>query len=182
MPEVCFRISAVPGGGYWAVKPTEPITHQGSQSAPDMLSQLAGQMGLKFENNGVTAKLVNPYYPGNPWTQAWRIAKHAGAEMWVDRGTMAIAPGGQARGGDTITVSPSTGMIGYPMFREAAIIVRHEWNAAFAPGKQIQVTSDLTPACGTWRIRQMLIELEALVPKGKWQVTLDCDLVGKKPV
>jgi hypothetical protein len=49
-PQVCLRIHATPNGSYFSVKPVPPISKQGAQPASDMISSIAGQMGLKFEN------------------------------------------------------------------------------------------------------------------------------------
>jgi hypothetical protein len=168
-PQVCFRLHATPNGSYYSVMPVTPISKAGSQSASDMISTIAGQMGLKFENNGVK----NPYYPGNLWTQAWRMARHVGADLWVERGTMAIAPAGTARTNSPSTLAPPK-MVGYPAFADSGIVVKSYFNPSFSVGNEVTVTSSLTPACGSWHINQMLYELDCLLPHGKWFVTLQC--------
>jgi hypothetical protein len=155
MPQVCFRLEGTACGGYDAVKPVAPVSFSGSKDVTEMLQQLAGQMGLQFENNGVSTKLMNPYYPGNAWTQALRIAKHAG----VDGGGTTVAP-------------PK--MVGYPTFREAGLIVKSIWDPAYRTSQTITVQSSVTPACGTWLVNKLTHELDTLVPQGKWFTTMEC--------
>lgn len=181
MPQVCFRVFATPAGGYWAVKPTQPTSKSGPQPVAQMLQQLAQQMGLQFENNGVNTKLTNPYYPGSAWTQATRMARHANIEMVVDRGTMAIMPAGQPRQGGAVLISPQTGMVAYPGFREAAVVVKTLFNPAVKVNGLIQVQSDITPACGTWKVFHMVYELESKMPHGRWFQTIEANLVGQQP-
>ena len=60
MPLVSFRLNAIPGGHVWSMKPVPPISLSGPQDVAGMLSRLASQMGMNFENNGVNVKLTNP--------------------------------------------------------------------------------------------------------------------------
>jgi hypothetical protein len=113
------------------------------------VTTIAGQMGLQFENNGVNTKLMNPYYPGNLWTQAWRMARHVGADLWVERGIMAIAPAGTPRANSPSTLAPPK-MVGYPAFANSGIIVKSYFDPSFSVRNQVSVTS---PACGDWRRR-----------------------------
>jgi hypothetical protein len=174
MPQVCFRITAVPGGAFYAVQPVTPISLQGSQDVAQMLGKIAGQMGLSFENNGVNVKLSNPYYSGSPWGQAVAIARHANVEMVVDRGVLAISPNSQPRTtGGIPLISASTGMVGYPAFRQAVIVVRSLFNPAVQVNGQIQVQSTLTPANGTWMVFHIIYELECAMPHGRWYQTME---------
>ena len=168
MPQVCFRIVGMPGGGIDAVKPVDPISKSGTQDVAQLMSGIAGQMGLQFENNGVNVKLRNPYYSGSAWTQATRLARHANIEMVVEKGTLAITPAGQPRQGGAILLSPQTGMVGYPAFRQAAVIVRTIFNPDIKVNGQCTVQSDLTPANGTWFVYHYIAELDCLMPHGRW--------------
>ena len=173
MPQVAFRLTCSPGGGFHAMKPVTPITFQGPKKASDMLSQLAGQMGFSFENNGVNTMLTNPYYPGGmgAWSQAWRIARHANADLWVERGVMAVAPAGTSRTNSPSTLAPPK-MVGYPAFKESGVIAKSYFDPAYSVGNKVQITSSITPACGSWQIIQIIYELDCFLPHGKWFCTL----------
>ena len=171
MPDVCFRLTGSPGGGYHAAKPVPPTSKSGPQDASQMISTLAGQMGLKFENNGVSVKLKNPYYPGSAWNQALAIAQDANVHLFVERGTLAITPIGKTRPGN-VYISRETGMVGYPAFRQASVIVKALFNPAVSVGATMTIKSDLTPANGDWMIIQIIYELDAFMPHGRWFMTL----------
>ena len=127
------------------------------------------------ENNGVNTMLTNPYYPGNAWTQAWRIARHAGADLWVERGVMAVAPAGTSRTNSLPTLAPPA--MAFRISRPSKERWHHsrKWqhfDPAYSVGNTVQVTSSLTPACGKWNIIQLIYELDCFMPHGKWFVTL----------
>lgn len=167
MPNVCFRIVSSPGA-FEAIKPVPPTTHSGSADAAQMMSALAGQMGFQFENAGVDVKIANPYYPGTAWTQALQIARDGGFTVVYDKGTMVIVPPGKARQGDPFLISRDTGMVGYPAFNQAQVLVTALFNPVVKPQGYVQIESDLTAANGRWIVSRLEYELESFVPGGKW--------------
>ena len=173
MPDVCFRISSLPGV-FHAAKPIPPLTIKGSGDASQMMKSLAGQMDLAFEDAGVKVKFANPYYPGTAWTQALAIARDGGFDVGIDRGTMVITPPGKARNSDTVLISADTGMVGYPFFQQAFVLVRALYNPAVKYQGKVQIQSDLTPANGTWKVNRLEYQLESMMPHGKWFMVLEC--------
>lgn len=178
-PQVRFIVTANPGG-YHARKPVKPTTRQGAQQASDLASFITQAMGFKFENNNVNAIIRNPYLWGTYISQMRQLMKAADAEWIIDRGTLAIWPkGGSRMTGGTPVVKPPK-MIGYPMFSQAQLIVTTYFDPSIVPQGQIQVQSSLTPANGTWKIRQMSTELDGLTPHGRWQSVLTCVTPGQQ--
>ncbi len=167
MPEVAFRIQAKPGG-FDQVKPATPMSFKGSGDVAQMMGQVASKMGVGFENNGVSVKLANPYYAGSLFQQAANIARDAGIEWILDRGTLAISPPGKPRQGGTKLISPTTGLVGYPMFNENQVICQILFDPIVKFGGSVEIQSDLTAANGTWIVNQLTHYLDAEMPKGKW--------------
>ena len=172
MPEVCFRLRGAPTGGYYAAKQAPPTSLSGPQDVAGMMSKIAQQMGLQFENNGVSVKIKNPYYPNSLWNQAVSIAQDANVHLVVEKGVMAITPVGQPRDG-TIYLSRETGMVGYPAFRQAGVIAKALFNPSVGILRTMVIKSDLTPANGSWSIIHAVYELESNMPHGKWFMTLE---------
>lgn len=170
-PQVAFRISAHTGI-VDATTPTPVSSIQGSGDVALMLKELAGKMNMQLENNGVTAKLSNPYYTGSPMVQAKAIARDANINMIPDAGKLAIWPKNGSRNGSVPLISPQTGMIGYPTYTAYGIALRTIFNPSIIFGQKIKVESRLQPACGEWSIYQMDYDLEALVPRGKWEIAM----------
>lgn len=177
MPNVCFRVMAAPGA-FHAIKPVAPLSIKGSADVTGMMSGLAKQMGFGFENAGVNLKLANPYYAGTAWQQAVQIAKHAGVDMIVERNVMAIVPPDKTREGDAVLISAETGMVGYPAFNQANVLVRALFNPSVKYLGAIEVKSDLTPANGKWKVNRLEYELESLVPHGKWFMLMEGVMIG----
>lgn len=171
MPDTCLRVSAL-AGLFAAVKPVEPSSQRGSTDVATLMEQIAKKAELQFENNGVNVKLMNPYLPGSARQQAHLLAKAAGIEWIIDNGVLAIWPAGQSRRGGSPVISRETGMVGYPAYNQAGIEVTTRFDPAVRYGGQVEVKSDLTPACGTWTVVNLDYALEAEVPKGKWFTTL----------
>lgn len=178
MPQVCFRISAVPGGGYWAVAPADPVSKPGPQKVKPILEQLASQMGLTLEAKDIDVTLMNPYYGGSPWGQVQKIARHANLDIVAERGKLVVTKKGKKREGGPVEVSARTGMVGYPAFREATVIVTKLFDPSITCLSEIEIKSDLTPACGKWRVNHIIYELESQVPHGRWFQIMECTKSG----
>jgi hypothetical protein len=176
-PNVPFRVQGSPGT-FYSVKPATPLSIRGSADAAGMMSNLAGQMGLGFENNGVSVKLSNPYFGGSPWTQAMAIARHGNFDLIFEPNNMVISPRGQPRQGDAIVISPDTGMVGYPQFSQNFIIVRTLFNPAVKQLSLVEVQSQLKPANGKWQVKSIFYELESQTPNGKWFQVLELIATG----
>lgn len=176
MPQVCFRVYAAPGR-YYAMKPATALSIQGSADAAGLMQNLASQMEFGFENAGVNVRLSNPYFSGSLWTQALSIAKNGGFDMAVDRGTMVIVPADKTRDG-TFLISPQTGMAGYPSFNQANVVVTALFNPAVKYLGEIEIQSDLTAACGKWKVNRLEYQLEALVPNGRWFMIAEGVYIG----
>ncbi len=178
MPEVGFHVVAH-AGAINNFLPATPTSFKGSADVATLMGQLASSMGLGFENNNVSVKVSNPYLPGNYRQQMLGLARMAGIEAYIHKNTLIILPPGQSRSGSTTTmISPQTGMVGYPAFNQAGIIVTTLFVATLEPFTSINVQSDLTPACGTWNIYNMDLTLDSMVPHGRWFAILSASRVN----
>jgi len=177
MPEVNFRLMAY-AGLYGAVQPAQPTSFSSTSiDVAGAMQTLAGQMGLSFENSGVTTKLASCYLWGSPREQVKDIADQAGIQWTIDNNTLAIWPTGQTRSG-TVIVSPETGMIGYPTFSQSNVNIRTRFNPDLKIGSKVTVQSSLTPACGDWVVINVNHDIEAQVPHGKWQSSFQASTLG----
>jgi hypothetical protein len=170
MPDVPF-VFVCQAGIIDSVVPATPSSFTGVTDVATMMSGYARLMNKQFENNGVTAKLSNPYYGGNVWQQVQQAARDANINAEIVNGgtTLAIWPVGQSRNITIPLISPQTGMIGYPGFAgNGFLVVRHVFNPLVAYGGQIQVQSSLPQANKTWVVKKLDLNLDSLVPKGEW--------------
>jgi len=169
MPNVCFHVSAFVRG-FDTLKPADAITLKGPVDVAQALSSLAGKMSpvLQFENNGVDVKLPDTYLPGTMLEKIQKLAEAAHIEYIVDDDTLAIWPKGSTRKGNVLTVSASTGMIGYPSFTGYGIVVSTLYDPRLKFGAMVEIQSSLKAASKKWRIFTLTYELESEMPGGNW--------------
>lgn len=167
MPEVIFNVNA--GTGYLQrIKPVPPTSYNGLADVATIMKSLATQNDLNFTNDGVTAQLIDPYFPGTAEAQMDACAKAAGINWTISNNTLAIWPKNGARGQLIPIISPDTGMIGYPTFTQSGIQVTLLYSPSINFGQKIQVESSLTGANKVWRIQTIAHSLESETPGGAW--------------
>ncbi|QPF81681.1 hypothetical protein IC762_17820 [Bradyrhizobium genosp. L] len=158
-----------------------PTTFNGSTPVSTVMSGLARQMNVGFENNGVDSTLSNPYYRGSLTQQMRQCAKDAGINAEIVNGNvLAIWPKFGSR--DTqniplIAAPPDGGMIGFPSFTQQGILVRNIFNPNISFGGKVQVqTSEeaVQKANGTWTVYKLDMALDAQLPHGKWEMAAYC--------
>lgn len=172
-PDAPMRITANAAAAFSAVTGT-PASYNGKVDVALAMQAVAQQMGLTFENNGVTSKLSNSYLWGSPRDQYNAIREHADIYATIDRGVMAIWPKFKNRSGQPITIQPSDGtLIDYPAYTATGVMLQAFYNSGFSIGKQVTVKgSQLTPVNTTWNVYSIDHILESQTPGGKWDSKL----------
>ncbi len=179
-PNVAFIIQANSTGDI-QLKPTSPVTFNGSVSAETALKQIIKPTGLTLENSGVDTKLSNPYFPGTAMQQIESVCRAADCFYYIDsiKKVLAIWPKDKSRKTDNIVeISPATGMISYPTFEQAVVKVRTLFDPALhapvyaQPGTKIKIISQLKAASGIWTINKISYLLASELPNGPWELML----------
>lgn len=176
-PDAPFQIEAFTAL-FEAVKPADPQSFGEGTKVATIMENLAGQMGLTFENNGVDAVLSYPYLYGSARNQAQSAADQAGINMVIDDKKLAIWPKGGSRSGEAAEVSPETGMIGYPTYTSKGVEVRTLFNPAIVYGAKINVKSDLQAASGEWVAFALTYDLHSETPGGQWEIKIEAARPG----
>lgn len=177
-PNVSFEITAF--GGYdLMMNPVPPSSFSGAANVAQIMTDLASQGRMGFENNGVASVLSNPYFPGTLMQQIRSCARAANISYFIDpkkgpNGTLAIWPKNGFRGGPATPVSAQTGMIGYPRYTAQGIDVDMLFNPTLLFGSQINVTSMLAPACGLWNVYSLNHSIESITRNGDWITSVSC--------
>jgi hypothetical protein len=163
-----------------AMRPLPPTSFPGTADAGVIASGIASAMLLNFENGGVDTKLSNAYYPGTGMQQIDALARHAVFEYFLDdtTNTLAIWPKGGNRGGEVPEINVNTGMVGYPTHTQNGINIKTLFNPNIVFGRNVNVTSTLTPANGRWTVYAVTHELESETLEGAWFTTARCNVVG----
>lgn len=179
MPDVPFYVVAQ-AGLINQVQTTSPNynSYTGSTDVATIMQTLAGQMGLSFENKGVSAKVDSPYLFGAPRVRVRKLADMAGINWIIENNTLAIWPTNTARGDSGVTISPQTNLVSYPTFTEYGVLVKTRFEKPVRYGDNVTIKSDLQPACGSWSVRLLDYDLAARMPRGHWFLSLGCVEAG----
>ena len=149
--------------------PAPPTSYPSTADVAAIMEHLAGQMGLKFENNLPNPIILSkPYFPGTYRDQAMRCADAAGINWLIDNGTLAIWPRYGSRHGEYPVISPQTGLIGYPAYSEMGISVNSIFNPFLRLGETVEVRSSLPFANGRWIMFNLQHNLESETIGGQW--------------
>jgi hypothetical protein len=180
MPEVAFHVEAQVGAFEQVVAAT-PISINGSADVVELMKGLASQMGLSFENNGISNnKIASPYLYGAPIEQASMVARAAGINWFIDGDVLAIWPRNGSRGGTIPLVSPDTGLVGYPNFTSYGIALKTLFNPQIRANAEIKVETSLENVAtlngnGIWTVYSLDHELESISPHGgRWFSNMLC--------
>jgi hypothetical protein len=180
-PDVYLHIEAQ-AGFFEQTALSEPTSYKGSADAGSILGRLASGLGYTFENNGVDVKLSDPYFAGSAMEQVKEIVQAAGIEWILDGQTLAIWPKGATRESYMPTISPETGLIGYPTFDQLGVGFRTLFNPSIRFGGKINVETSVTRAAGVRKVVGVSHSLSAQMPGGPWYSDIRCTESGLVPV
>lgn len=171
MPDVFLEIQAQ-SAYFNQLQPVPPSSFKGAVDVATLMAQLAGSMGLTFENNGVLVQLSNPYFPNTALEQVKALAVAAGIDLYVDNKTLAITPRNTPRGTLIPEISAQTGMIGYPTFDGIGINLKVYFNPSITFGGSVKVVTPITQAAGQFIVVSIAHRLESEKPGGVWFSTV----------
>jgi hypothetical protein len=171
MPDVCLVINSQ-AAYFDQLRTTSPVSFSGSIDVATVMAQLARAMGKTFENNGVDIQLSDLYLVNSPMEQARDLAKQAGIVLIEDNGVLAIMPPNTPRGSLIPKISPQSGIIGYPTFDGAGVIVQVLFNPAITFFGRFELITDQVRAAGVWYATSISHNLESEKPDGMWFSTI----------
>lgn len=161
------------------LRPVAPTSYPGAVSAASAIQAMATVGGFNFQNDGVTAVLSSPYFPGTVWQQVQSAVRGANCFAFLDdtTNTLVIWPkNAPTPPTATLTVSPQTGMIGYPKFQQRTIIVRMTFSPQYVvrPSLTLLVRSSLAAANNArLRVTSVAYDLASQMPDGPWEATIE---------
>ena len=168
-PETQFKINAEVG--FWGrVTAQGPTVINGTQDVASFIAEQAGKAELTFTNEGVNAKIKDCVFNGSPINQARQAAEQVGADLVIDDSEMILLPKNGNRQGDAVLLSPSSGMLGYPVISGDGIEVKTVFNPALRFAGLFVLESIVPKASGTWRAIKLSHKLSANDPSdGSWE-------------
>lgn len=175
-PEVPFKFECLSGSAENAI-PFPASSFTGGTDVATILSSIAKKNGWGFENNGVTAKLANPYLSGSALEQVHKVAAAARINHVLINNILAIWPRYGARAGlgiPLIAPKPVGQMVGYPSYTQQGILVKTLFDPRLSMGGQFKLQTSLpqTSKSGLWNIYKLDQALDEKLPKGQWMSTV----------
>ena len=150
-------------------KPGKPLSFPQGADVATVMSGFAAQMNLTFTNDGVTTQLSpGSYFWGSPRDMAAQCAKNANILWTIDDNTLAIWPQTGVRNGPVPVIGPTTGLVGYPRWSSAGVILKSLYNPNLIMGGSLQLQTSLTRAQGVWRVMSLAHSLTSITPGGDW--------------
>jgi hypothetical protein len=170
IPNVPLRVQARVLG-FDSLNPATPTSYTGAASVSNIVRAIASKLGYVVEDNGVNVNLSNPYFGGTLVDQLRAVASQAGIDVYTEGNVIAICPKGAPRQQQSFSLSPTSGLVGYPKldYARGYVHVKALYNSAFRFGGPIKVQdSDVPMANGSWVIGTITHELDSLMPNGRW--------------
>lgn len=168
-PDVPFMADAR-SGIVSSLAPSQAKSYPGPQKVSVVMAELAKEMNLTLENNGVESTLTDQYLGGTPLQKVQTIASASRIQYWYlpEQGVLSIAPMNYPRPGPPVAYNIDSGLVGWPVKLHNGI----GFTALFVPqvfhGCRITMESSV-PACnGDWYIISMSHRLDAVTPGGAW--------------
>ena len=189
-PDTAFHIQAQ-STALPAALPVSATSFAADVPVPTIMRALADKAGLAFSNNGVGSVLRGGvYYKGAAAEQMDSCARAAGIAYHVGLDTLSIWPMGMAAAANPVTVSPATGLIGYPSYSQYGVALRTVFNpdihfrggirldsgtatAGVAPSGTSATPALHQPASGVWVVSRLMHDLQAEVPGGTWMTDME---------
>jgi len=167
MPNVFLMIQAQ-AAYFNQLQAVAPTSFKGPIDVVAAMSQLAGNMGLTFENNGVSGVIQNQYLPNTYLEQAKTLAQAAGIWLYVDGDILAITPQNQPRKKPIPLISAETGLDGYPTFDRVGVNFTALFNPSLVFGGSFELKTTIPQAAGVWIATSIAYKLESEKPDGAW--------------
>jgi hypothetical protein len=179
-PDVAFVVEAYQSL-FEATSTTAPTSWPGAQSVAAIATALAKGIGYPLENNGVTSSVTDAYLSGSPVDQIRRLCDMARCQMWIEaaEGVIAIAPLGQPRKTDALTISASTGMVGWPTPTHLGVDFVCLYDPAIYRGRELNIDTTVTPCAGKFFVRSVTISLDCETPGGAWFMYVNANAISQ---
>lgn len=171
MPDAPLIISAFSTGFDQSIT-AAPFSKEGVASVNEIITTIAASIGYTVVNNGVLAKLENPYFEGNPISQIQQCAHAAGIEIDFRLGAIYIWPQGGSIDDIIPLISPQHGLIGYPVFSNYGINFQCQYSDLILRGRKVQLETSLPNGSGVYTVQSAVHHLSTWSEGGPWSTII----------
>lgn len=155
--------------------PGEPKSWPGSIPVATIMKNLGEQLGVGFQNDGVTSSLVDMTLAGTVFDQIQKVQQAANINVLFEPPNLIIWPLGAYRSdAGIVQISPKSGLIGWPEMTSNGVDLTVLFNAELSRGKRIEIVDSIVPnTTGTFTVYGLTHHLESEVFGGTWQSTVN---------
>lgn len=187
-PDVAFNIEAIQLL-FDANIADKPTSWPGVNKVSEIATFLAGKFGYRLENNGVISTVTDQILTGSYHNQLVHLCeKIARCQHWIDArsGTVSIAPMGSPLDLPEVSISPETGLVGWPTPNHLGVDVVCLYNPEIRHGAPIKLTTSVAVSGQSTAIPEGQTQTQQgqqISLSGKWYVNgiatiLDCETPG----
>lgn len=158
---------------YENMKVAEPYTtpKDADVDIATIIGELCTRIGYEFENNGVSHIVTNYTLEGSDLDKIKQLCLECDIDLYVEQRLIAICPKGGSRNIRIPIISPSSGLIGYPVPDQKGVSFNCLYDPAIRFGGIVRLQDSAIAVCNAdWRIYGYTSQLEANMPNGKWQI------------
>ena len=153
------------------VAPPYTVGKDVSIDVADIVEALCIVMGYEFTNDGVSHMITSTMIEGSDLEKIQKLAIACDFDLYVDQKVIAICKKGTARTLEIPVLSPSTGLIGYPVPDIKGVAFSCVYNPKIKFGGVVTIQNSAITVCNAdWRLYGFTAQLEANIPNGKWQI------------
>ena len=153
------------------VAPPYTVGKDVSIDVADVVEALCIVMGYEFTNDGVEHIITDTTLEGSDLEKIQKLAIICDFDLYVDQKLISICKKGAARTVKIPVISPSTGLIGYPVPDIKGVAFSCMYDPVIKFGGIVTIQNSAITVCNAdWRLYGFTAQLEANIPNGKWQI------------
>lgn len=168
-------------GYFQKINPAKPRSFPASSDIDTIAAGIVADMGgdWTFTNGGAFGTLSEgAYFWGTLWDQLQQACEDTKTDFYVFGDNVLITEAGMPNTDlPSVVLTPASGLIGYPSYERAGLIVTAIYDPAFLFGTPLDIESAVPNATGRWYPRALTHILESRTPGGHWMSQLQCQRV-----
>lgn len=149
--------------------PSQAESFEGQYQVSDLIGRICQRIGFSFENNNVNSVIESPYLTGSDIDRIRWLCDNTNNNLYLGANSVAIAPKGSPRNVKIAVISPSTGLISYPVPNPQGVSFRCLYNPLIVFGGKVRIQdSSIELVNGEWFTFGIRTILETETESGRW--------------
>lgn len=168
-----------------ALKPEESKVFEANTDAALMIEDICKSMNYSFTNNGAS-KIIQDggTYNGTYLSMVQKIAQIADFDLYIEQNSISICPKGWPRQIPVPIISPTSGLVGYPIPDVRGVSFKAFYDPLIRFGGLVEIKDSVLgyTVNGKWRIFGTTVTIESNLEGGAWFVECSASPAGENNV